>query len=95
MCCKCEKISLQRWGYSLTGLMIIAAAACIILAAVNYDLSSVSFNQLTAFKSLPAVEIAAIIFVFATLFLGFFTFCSANICLIIIVILNIKFSLLL
>lgn len=85
MCCSCEKLKLQRWGYSLSGLLIIAAAACIILAGVNYNVSSVNFNTITSFKSLPAVEIAAIIYVFATLFLGFVTFCCANVCLVIIV----------
>ncbi len=67
----------------------LGAVACIILAGVNFNFSNVNFNTTTSsFKNMGGLEIAAIIYVFATCLVGMFSFWCMNKCVIFIVIIT-------
>lgn len=82
--CWCEKTRLMFWGKLFMILFTVGAAVCIILAGVNFNLTFADFKE-NGWKSLAAVQIASIVYVFFVCAFGFFTFCCDNLCLTIIV----------
>lgn len=82
--CWCEKTRLMFWGKIFMILFAVGAVIAIILAGVNFNLTFADFKE-NGWKSLAAVELAAIIYVFAMILIGFLAFCCDNLCLTIIV----------
>lgn len=74
MCCSLGKDKLKFWGILLCSAFLIGAVICIILAGVNYNITNTGFNQ-GGWKSLAAVSVASILYVFATFVVGILTFC--------------------
>lgn len=79
MCCGCDDRKLSRWGIFFSLGFLAGAIICIILAGVNFNLTSADFKD-GKWKSLAAVEIASIIYVIAVCVLGLLTFCIKNWC---------------
>lgn len=84
MCCSCEKKRLSFWGVLLCLGFLGGAIAAIILGGVNFNLTNTNFAE--GWKSLSAVQIASIIYVFFVCGLGIFTFWCDQWCLTLLVI---------
>lgn len=74
MCCSWEKKKLQCWGMILSVGFLVGAIVCIILAGVNYNITNVTYTE-GGWKTLAAVQVASIVYVFSTCVIGFLTFC--------------------
>lgn len=83
MCC-CSQKTIKTLGLIITIGFLIAAIVCIILAGVNYKFTDYRFSDFS-WKNLGALEVASIVYVIFTSLMGIFSFCCANICVIIIV----------
>jgi hypothetical protein len=72
MCCGCEKKKLSCWGMIIALAFLGGAIACIILAGINFNLLFTGFSA-GGWKTLAALQLAAIIFV---IFIGILAFCT-------------------
>jgi hypothetical protein len=85
MCCFTNQKGVKIAGLAFVILLFLGAAFAIVYSGCNYDLANANLNTFS-WNNLSIITISGMGYIIFTSFIGIFAFCSANLCLSIIVI---------
>ena len=84
MCCCPNQKGVKIAGLVLVALLFIGAAFAIVYSGFNYNLANANLSTFSL-NNLSIITLSGLGYIIFTSFIGIFAFCSANICLTIIV----------
>ena len=84
MCCCPNQKGVKIAGLVLVTLLLLGASFAIVYSGFNYNLANANLSALS-WNNVSIITLSGMGYIIFTSFIGIFAFCSANICLTIIV----------
>lgn len=91
MCCCPNQKGVKIAGLVLVILLLLGASFAIVYSGFNYNLANANLSAFS-WNNVSIITLSGMGYIIFTSFIGIFAFCSANICLTIIVRNDIKFE---